>query len=1056
MTGLKLYVLGSPRLELNDRPVEFERRKALALLVYLTLTTQPLRRDTLATLFWPELDQTSARAALRRTLFSLSKCLPEGLLHADRESIQLVKAWGNQPLWLDADLFRRLLDDWKHHGHPGLETCSACLKSLAEAAGLYRGDFLAGFSLRDAPDFDHWQLFQAETFQRELGEVLELLADWHSVQREFGLAINYVRRRLALDPFHEPAHCQLMSLYTWSGQRQAALRQYTECARLLDRELGVAPQPSTTQLYRAIKNNFLQPLPERRVHVHEPIFGVEKIAHSEVHDQVSPHLEASGSSFTMFSRIVRGNLIGRENELALLSDLWNKTLDGEGQSLLVSGEAGVGKTRLAQELASVAKKSGAVVLIGQCDAIESLPFGPIAQMIRTVLDSPDRDSANIPTYILSDLLAFAPQLHTRYANIPRNPTLDPLFERQRLFDSFTFWVEIFAQNQPILLLIEDVHWADIETIALLRHLAIQLKKSQLMLVLTYREKEVELLEDYGFQELLLELNRQRNTSLLKLSRLDREAIRQLLAAMLATAEISNEFLDRIYEQTEGNPFYVEEVCKALIATGKLYHSGGSWRRIDIQEIQVPETIRTAIQSRLKKAPAKIQEMLQVASILGREFEFATLQKLTDWEEEALIRALEDAQNYQILEEVQRSGAIRFAFVHALIPFALRESLSGLRVQQLHRRAARVFEDQCPDDYEALSHHYTAAGEWEAAIRYNLLSAQRAKSLYAFDSAIQKFQAVLQLLGMTKEQPGQRRQVLEQYGDALRLRDQFAEAVLSYQEALTLWEKEMGADPMIKVRLLCKIGETVFGTEWIKEVQPFQAAALAGLREGERLMEAKPIQPETVRLLICLSQAAWRSSSPRDWDTAERYARSAVEKAESLDDSKALSGALDALSIVYVARGLFRERVSIALRRVELSRYPDLHGSLEQAHILNEAGVALIDVGEYDQALPYLLEAENIASQIHAINELVYALRSQAICAFRLDRWEEVLMVEKLRHLQQRHPHEPMHLQCFHLALMSCVLTLRGDKERGIQLRDESLAYMYSGEPVEDWWRPQNY
>lgn len=1056
MTGLKLYVLGNPRLELNDRPVEFERRKALALLIYLAFTTQPLRRDTLATLFWPEFDQTSARASLRRTLFSLSKSLPKGLLHTDRESIQLAESQGNQHLWLDADLFHRLLDDWKHHGHPSSETCSACLRSFAEAASLYRGDFLAGFSLRDAPDFDHWQLFQAETFQRELEEALERLADGHSAQREFGLAIHFVRRRLALDPFHEPAHCQLMSLYTWSGQRQAALRQYTECARLLECELGVTPQPSTTQLYQAIKNNRLQPLPERTIQVHAPIFGLEKNAQLKFSDQGHPQLEAPDLSFTMLNRIVRGNLVGREKELALLSELWNKTLDGEVQSLLVSGEAGVGKTRLVQELVSMVGKSVAVILIGQCDAIESLPFGPIAQVIRTALDHSDLDSANIPAYILSDLLAFAPQLRTRYAHIPLNPPLDPLFERQRLFDSFIFWFEILAKSQPILLLIEDIHWADSETIALLRHLAVQLKDSQLMLVLTYREKEVELMEDHSSQELLLELNRQRTTSFLKLSRLDRVATRQLLASMLATVDISDEFLDRIYEQTEGNPFYVEEVCKALIATGKLYHSGGSWRRIDIQDIQIPETIRAAIQSRLRKTPVKIQEMLQAAAILGREFEFSTLQKLTAWNEEMLIRALEEAQSYQILEEVQRSSAVRLAFVHALIPFTLRESLSGLRLQQLHRRAARVFEDQRPDDYESLSHHYTAAGDWDTAIRYNLLAAQRAGSLYAYDSAIQKFQSVLQLLGMTKEQPGQRRQVLEQYSDTLRLCGQYAEAVLSYQEALSLWLIEVDADPMIKIRLLCKIGETVFGTESIKEVQPYQAAALAGLQEGERLMEGKSAQPETVRLLICLSQAAWHSRVPQNWDSAEDYARAALEKAESLDDPAALSGALDALSIVYVARGLFRERVSIALQRAELSRHPDLCGSLEQAHILNETGVALIDVGEYTQALPYLLEAENLASRIHAIDELVYALRSQAICAFRLDRWEEVLMMEKLRDLQQRHPHEPLHLQCFHLALMSCVLTQRGDMERGIQLREESLAYMYSSEPAEAWWRPQNY
>ncbi|MBA3337448.1 MAG: SARP family transcriptional regulator, partial [Chloroflexia bacterium] len=246
MSGPALLLLGPPRIERGGDPVELDTRKALALAAYVAVTRQRASRDVLAALLWPDSDE--ARAALRRTLSVLNKALGEGCLDVDREHVGL--NWqGN--LWVDVDHFQRRLSECRSHGHPGDEACLDCLVPLESAAALYRNDFLAGFTLRDSPEFDDWQFFQAEGLRRELGGALERLTRLLARQGRFEESIAYARRWLALDSLHEPAHRALMELFAWAGQRTAALRQYELCLRVLTQELDVPPLASTSQLYHA-------------------------------------------------------------------------------------------------------------------------------------------------------------------------------------------------------------------------------------------------------------------------------------------------------------------------------------------------------------------------------------------------------------------------------------------------------------------------------------------------------------------------------------------------------------------------------------------------------------------------------------------------------------------------------------------------------------------------------------------------------------------------------------------------------------------------------------
>ncbi len=314
---------------------------------------------------------------------------------------------------------------------------------------------------------------------------------------------------------------------------------------------------------------------------------------------------------SLLDRIVHGRLVGRERELAEALTFWQRAASGEGQMLLVSGEPGVGKTRFVRELTAQAQTSGATVLVGECYAEGGAPYAPIAQMIRQALDA--QPSLNLPDFALADLLTLAPGLRSRYPAVPSNPPLDLQSEQERVYESVVELCARLTGRVPLLLFVDDAHWADGGTLSLLRHLARRLRQRRVMIVATYRE--VELDEARVLNEVLLDLNRERLAARIKLTRLSREQTRDLLAAMF-TEEITPEFLEGIYRETEGNPFFVEEVCKALIEAGKLTYADGRWQRPSMAEVEIPQSVRLAIQARVARLSPPAQEALRLAAFLG--------------------------------------------------------------------------------------------------------------------------------------------------------------------------------------------------------------------------------------------------------------------------------------------------------------------------------------------------------------------------------------------------------------------------------------------------------
>lgn len=249
METLSLCWLGHPLVELQGQAVKLETRKATALLSYLSLTPGNCHRELLATMFWPEGNQQKALANFRRTLSSLNASLP-GWIEADRESVALKHI---DRLWIDVEAFHQYLSQLQQHDHVEKEICDNCLAILEKAAGLYRGEFLEGLNLDDAPDFDEWQFFQRDSLRQELAAALQRLSAGYAERGQWEPAIACARRWVALDRLHEPAQRVLIDLYARAGQRTAALRQYEELTRLLKEELGQVPEQETQRLYEQIR-----------------------------------------------------------------------------------------------------------------------------------------------------------------------------------------------------------------------------------------------------------------------------------------------------------------------------------------------------------------------------------------------------------------------------------------------------------------------------------------------------------------------------------------------------------------------------------------------------------------------------------------------------------------------------------------------------------------------------------------------------------------------------------------------------------------------------------
>jgi DNA-binding SARP family transcriptional activator len=392
MVELDIRLLGPPQVAVAGTPVEVDTRKAIAILARLAVDG-PQRRETLAALLWPESNTSRARGALRRTLSALKTTIDDPALVIGREEIHLEPG----AYRCDVDAARELVARARAHHDQAADVCKTCVDDLTEAVTLHRGDFLSGFSLRDSPDFDDWQFFQAETFRHEVGAALDLLVNALAHRGDLEDATEHARRRLTIDPLHEPTHRRLMLLHAWSGRREEAIRQYRDCVATLERELGVAPLEDTTSLYQSVLAGRAPPPPSDG-HKALAINGVAR-----------PAAEIDRSAATEVP--TAWPLVDRNDEFDRLVEA-QRSIATDGRLVVVEGEAGIGKTRLLEEFVARARSDGATALTVRCyPGEETLAYAPVADALRAVTSGDGADT--VGRSWLSEVSRLVPELLER-------------------------------------------------------------------------------------------------------------------------------------------------------------------------------------------------------------------------------------------------------------------------------------------------------------------------------------------------------------------------------------------------------------------------------------------------------------------------------------------------------------------------------------------------------------------------------------------------------------------------------------------------------------------
>jgi tetratricopeptide (TPR) repeat protein len=540
---------------------------------------------------------------------------------------------------------------------------------------------------------------------------------------------------------------------------------------------------------------------------------------------------AASDPLGVLDALVRGRLVGRDSELAQLRELWRAAAGGPGGSgrcALIGGEAGAGKTRLARELAVYARLGGAVVLTGGCYEFEATtPYLPFVEALRRfVREAPAAELQRTLGDQAAVLARLAPELAVRLGPLDPAPALSPPEERLRLFDHFARWLQAVAVPRGVLLLLDDLQWADQGTLQLLHYLLRHLSGDPLLALATYRVEEVGPEHPLGL--LIAELNRERLVTRVHLGRLDAAATGEVLAALFGQDSVSGQLSAAIYRETEGNPFFVEETVKGLIDQGVIYRRGDEWCRDEDVELRLPEGVRAAIARRLERLSAPCRDALQTAAALGKSFRFEDLALAGNTDEEALLDALDEARRSQLVEE-ERSGD-RFAFTHDKIREVLYAGMNPVRRRRLHLRLgeallARGGDRRDERRAEVLAHHFHHAGDHERGLTWSLHAAEQAQAVFAHEEALEHCRRALECAGALGR-PEEEARIEETMARICMTAGLSPDAAAHYEAA-----RALTVEPRRRLVLTAQLGAayTQFGD---LRGLPFLEEALAGLDAAE--------------------------------------------------------------------------------------------------------------------------------------------------------------------------------------------------------------------------------
>jgi predicted ATPase/DNA-binding SARP family transcriptional activator len=673
---LDIRLLGRPNVNAHGAPVKFARRNTtITMLALLILRrNQPVARSFLAFTLFPDHDEEQALNELRRYLYLAVKALPptdaeEPWLTVDAETVR----WNDRSgAFVDVIEYERLARAGASH---------------AEAVELYAGDLLEEV-------YDDWVVVERERLRSSFLTILSDLVERYRSARDYPQALAFANRLLIADPWREDVIRQIIGIRYASGDAPGALATYDRFVKQLRDEMGVAPMPETVLVREAVL-------------LGRPLIGsVDR----------PPAGEGGAKTHVL-------PFVGREHEREILHSRWDRAARGSGNSLFVGGEAGAGKTRLVGESARVVESEGGRVFSGGTSSPESSPYQCITEALRSALTLLTANPSN--NLIISVLARVFPELQNLSDTLPRIGVLPADREAARLFEAFGAAVAALAVTRPVLLVLEDLHWASPSTIDAVAAICRRVDRARVLIVVTYREEEVP--ATHPLRRLLNALGIEQRMTDIHLGRLSRDHVEQLIRANDVLAQVDAGLIDRLYAFSEGNALFLNEaIADALERLDKT---------VPHAEHRAIESI---VASRIGRLSDAAQMVAEIAAVCGHGCSIDTIRNVSGLEMSEIYSGFDELLDRQLVREAWARDQYDFMFTHNLIRTSIYERIDESVRKRRHARIARVIEKRetiLPGDARELARHYEIAGLPQAASRWYARAAREAAVLYANDDAL---------------------------------------------------------------------------------------------------------------------------------------------------------------------------------------------------------------------------------------------------------------------------------------------------------------------------------
>lgn len=1013
MTRLALAFLGPPEVKHDDVALSFATRKALALLIFLSVEGGMQPREKLATLFWPESSHKSGRASLRTTLALLRKELahdgdaePLPHLRVERTAIGFNDEADYE---LDVEVVQRAFDRQR-------EEEQLPLAALQTAVSLVRGDFLESFSLPDAPRFDDWVGYQQEQWHVRSGQLFDRLAQRQTERGNATRAIATLNRWLALNPFEERAYRRLMRAYLALGDRPGALQVYEKCASTLNEELDVDPAPETAAIAERIRSSRGQT--------------------SSMQTAVAPDRPSTGETprLTM-------PLVGRSEEHGQLAEAYHRARRGRFRAVAILGEAGIGKTSLAHHFLNWAAAQGATKLRGR--AFESggrLPYQPIVDALRPLWHGDGELPSLSPTW-LGELSRLFPEMRDLYADLPP-PTRDEATAQSRLFEAVAQLGQTLCRERPLVLFVDDVQWADAATLDLLHVVAHRWLDLGAPIVLLLGVRSEALARAGGeLADWLANLSRELPLERLELAPLEEPDVEQLAAALGVPSGQAGPLAQRLFAETSGQPFYLAETIKALIDEGVLrWREDGAGatpgaRRLEIvagaadeafrlEPGFVPPGVRDVLLGRLARLSPAAFRLLAAAAVLGQAFSYRQLCHVSAVDPDEGLAALDELLATHLLVEAEAGDRRPYLFAHDKIRDVVYTEAGDARRRLFHKRAhALLSETGAPA--AQMAHHAVAAGLAGPAFTQTLAAGDAAMDLFAVRDAVDQYERARSVL---HEHPRLREQV-----EAEELHHLYRRLGRGY-ELLDEWDTAQE----VEKEMLDLAGELDLPRMQVTALNRLASVALQSrldVDEAGRLLERATSLAEANEDDEGLAEAEWNLAQTEffrlDWAAAIDHGERALQLANSLQRPQLIARSHNILSYAK-GRTAPTSRLAEAADHATAGRdlYQELGNRAMVVDCMNMLGSIAIHGGRPTEAVELLrrarrasLEIDNVWGQANTAFNLAQAL-------LETGRYGEALaMAEKGVNAAEAGGATP---------LLGATLSVRGDVYRALRALDAAL------------------